>query len=145
MCGHSEAEASGIHGHRSAGVNGNKDVDGVIKLREAISRAEAAAPTNEGKANLVALLTSGRWEWYASANFTGTVYHVTFAPDNTCTIQPGKQFLTKWEALSSRQVRIGAVSGNYYVFDVTYGKKVGVNNPERQHAEGTKSMRLERK
>lgn len=38
----------------------NKDVDDVMKLRETISRAKPAAPTTERKANLVALLTSGR-------------------------------------------------------------------------------------
>ena len=123
----------------------SNDLDAAIKIREALSRAAAAAPTSEPKANLVALLTSGRWEWYTTTDLTGTAYHVTFGADNQCSIEPGKQFLTKWEALNSRQVRIDTLSGNYYVFDIDWGKKVGLNNIKVATQKEPKSMRLERK
>ncbi len=115
------------------------DLDAAIKIRDALSRAPATT-----KADLVALLTSGRWDWFSSADFSGTAYNLSFAADNRCTIEPGKQFLTKWEVVNPKQVRIYREDGNYYVFDMEAPAQQGINNTRESTQKEARSIRLKR-
>ena len=120
------------------------DLDAAIKIRDALFRAPATTATNQTKANLIALLTNGRWEWFSSAEFTGNAFHISFAADNRCSIEPGIQFLTKWEAVNAKQVRIYRTDGNYYVFDIDASAQQGINNIRESTQKEARSIRLKR-
>jgi hypothetical protein len=123
----------------------NGDLDAAVKIRAALSSIPAAASATEQVASLPSLLMSGTWEWYSNSEFTGKSYRVTFGDNKQCSVEPGVQFLTKWEAINPKQVRIHLKNGNYYVFDLDLAKKQGVNNPDEATQKEAKSMRLEAK